>query len=280
MGSALDALSAGVNESLRRQFAEWHAAGVQAVHGETILPRFGAVTAHRWHFRRGDRHLELPLPEPGVGGRLRLIGLGKAALGMARGFRASLRACGVDVDDGLLIVRDAPKTVADEPWRVHVGDHPIPGPASLRAAQALLEFIEEPRAQDVYVVLLSGGASALCALPAAGVTLEEKIRITREEPAASPDHNLARAIVDDVIYLGTHTRFWLRSGEYRIAVERQHNRFVLDERPITWNDEVWVQWHADDGYMLERYAERDEALMAIPPRRLGEGDAPPEATRG
>lgn len=108
----------------------------------------------------------------------------------------------------------------------------------------------------------------------------EKIRITREEPAASPDHNLARAIVDDVIYLGTHTRFWLRSGEYRIAVERQHNRFVLDERPITWNDEVWVQWHADDGYMLERYAERDEALMAIPPRRLGEGDAPPEDTRG
>lgn len=180
MGSALDALSAGVNESLRRLFAEWHAAGVQAVHGETILPRFGAVTAHRWHFRRGDRHLELPLPEPGLGGRLRLIGLGKAALGMARGFRASLRACGVDVDDGLLIVRDAPKTVADEPWRVHVGDHPIPGPASLRAAQALLEFIEEPRAQDVYVVLLSGGASALCALPAAGVTLEEKIRITRE----------------------------------------------------------------------------------------------------
>lgn len=180
MGSALGALSVGVNESLRRQFAAWHAAGVRAVQGEAILPRYGAVVAEHWRFRRGDRQLELPLPARSRGGRLRLIGLGKAALGMARGMRASLRAGGIDVDDGLLIVRDAPRMVAQEPWRVQVGDHPIPGPASVRAAQALLEFIDESRAEDVYVVLLSGGASALCALPAAGVTLEQKIRITRE----------------------------------------------------------------------------------------------------
>ena len=104
----------------------------------------------------------------------------------------------------------------------------------------------------------------------------EKIRILRDEPAASPDHNVARAVVDDVIYLGTHTRYWLRCGDYRLAVEQQHNRFVLDEKPITWKDEVWLQWHADDGFMLERYAESDEALMAIPPQRVGELDAPNE----
>ncbi|MEY4374200.1 MAG: spermidine/putrescine import ATP-binding protein PotA [Candidatus Eisenbacteria bacterium] len=102
----------------------------------------------------------------------------------------------------------------------------------------------------------------------------EKIRIAREAPAASPDHNVVRAVVDDVIYLGTHTRYWLRTGEYRLAVEQQHNRFVLDEKPVTWKDEVWLQWHVDDGYMLERYTESDEALMAIPPQHLGEGDAP------
>ena len=107
----------------------------------------------------------------------------------------------------------------------------------------------------------------------------EKIRLLRDEPAPGPEHNVARAVVEDVIYLGTHTRYWLRAGEYRIAVEQQHNRFVLDEKPVTWRDEVWLQWHVDDGYMLERYAESDEALMAIPPQRLGEGDAA-EATRG
>ena len=180
MGSALDALSAGVNESLRHQLAAWHSAGVQAVRGEAILPRYGTVAAGAWHFRRGDRHLALPLPDRASGGRLRLIGLGKAALGMARGMRASLRAGGIDIDDGFLVIRDAPAVTTDEPWSIHIGDHPVPGPASLRAAQALLEFIDVPRAEDVHVVLLSGGASALCALPAPGVTLEEKIRITRD----------------------------------------------------------------------------------------------------
>lgn len=106
----------------------------------------------------------------------------------------------------------------------------------------------------------------------------EKIRISREQPSTtSRDHNTARGVVEDVIYLGTHTRFWLRSGEYRIAIEQQHNRFVLDEQPIRWKDEVWIQWHVDDGFMLERYAERDEALMAIPPQRVGEADAPAPA---
>ena len=109
----------------------------------------------------------------------------------------------------------------------------------------------------------------------------EKIRISREEPAPAPDHNTNRAVVDDVIYLGTHTRYWLRSGDYRVAVEQQHNRFVLDEQPIRWRDEVWLQWHVDDGFMLERYAERDEALMAIPPERVGEADSePPGDARG
>ena len=100
----------------------------------------------------------------------------------------------------------------------------------------------------------------------------EKIRISRERPSAGPDHNTTRAVVDDVIYLGTHTRYWLRAGEYRLAVEQQHNRFVLDEQPIRWKDEVWLQWHVDDGFMLERYAESDEALMAIPPQRVGESN--------
>lgn len=109
----------------------------------------------------------------------------------------------------------------------------------------------------------------------------EKIRILRERPAPAPDHNLARAIVEDVIYLGTHTRYWLRSGEYRLAVEQQHNRFVLDEEPIRWKHEVWLDWHVDDGFMLERYAERDERLMGIPPERVGEGEEPaPGGGRG
>ena len=108
----------------------------------------------------------------------------------------------------------------------------------------------------------------------------EKIRISRERPGDSADHNIGRAVVEDAIYLGTHTKYWVRADEYRLAVEQQHNRFVLDEQPIRWKDEAWIQWHVDDGFMLERYAERDEALMGLPPQRVGEGDTPPPEAGG
>lgn len=162
---------------IRSALARWHAAAVAAVQGERVFRDHSYVKENVFCFERGDRSLRLSLPP--AGGRLRLVGLGKAALGMARGVRSRLEAAGRDVDDGLLIVRDAP-TVADaqEPWDIVLGDHPYPGEASVRAAQRLLEFIGEPRAEDRFFVVLSGGASALCALPAPGVTLEEKRRRT------------------------------------------------------------------------------------------------------
>ena len=62
----------------------------------------------------------------------------------------------------------------------------------------------------------------------------------------------------------------MRAGEYRVAVNRQHSQFLLDEVPITWDDEVWLSWHADDGFMLERYREADEDLLSVPPEEVGE----------
>jgi len=72
-----------------------------------------------------------------------------------------------------------------------------------------------------------------------------------------------------VIYLGHSTRYWIRVHDFRIAVHRQHSRFLLDEKAIRWKDEVWISWHADDGFMLERYSESDESLMETPPEALG-----------
>lgn len=166
----------------RATLARWHAVAVAAVQGERVFKDYASVIDRVFFFERGDRKVRFSLPPKG--GRLRLIGLGKAALGMARGFRACLQGAGHDVDDGLLIVRDAPSSLASgerlEPWQVLLGNHPYPGIESERAARRLLEFIGTPRPEDRFVVLLSGGASALCALPAPGVTLEEKRRATLE----------------------------------------------------------------------------------------------------
>ncbi len=92
----------------------------------------------------------------------------------------------------------------------------------------------------------------------------EKLRIEREKPAPEPLWNSTSARVEDVIYLGGETKFWVRSGEYRIAVMQQHHRFFSEEAKILWNAPVWISWHADDGYMLERYSPEDEGLLAVP----------------
>ena len=102
----------------------------------------------------------------------------------------------------------------------------------------------------------------------------EKMNISREAPEPAPLRNLVQARVDDVIYLGSHTRYWVQADEYRLSVSQPHNRYLLAEKPIRWGESVWLSWHADDGFMLERYAESDELLLDLPPQRVGEGEPP------
>lgn len=101
----------------------------------------------------------------------------------------------------------------------------------------------------------------------------EKFSIDRCPPEPSPFRNTLRGVVEDVIYLGSHSKWWVRiNDEYLISVTSQHSRFLLDRKPILWNEEVYISWHADDGYMLEHYDETDEALVALP----SEIEVPPE----
>ncbi len=93
----------------------------------------------------------------------------------------------------------------------------------------------------------------------------EKFRISPEPPPADPRRNTLEGVVEDVIYMGNHTRYWVRLDGHRLAVFQQHRRFMLDEKPIRWNDRVWLSWDANDGYMLERYNVSDERLVQRPP---------------
>lgn len=182
--------------SIRARLSRWHAEGVRAVRPDLLLPALATVEPDRWVFRRGAREIALTRPDRAAGGTLRVIALGKAARTMAAGFLASLRADEraappMRVDGGLIITRDPWPGVA--PWREIFGDHPYPGERSVRAAQELLDFIGCPSAADRFVVLLSGGASALCALPIEGVTLEEKRAATRQLMlSGAPIHELNR----------------------------------------------------------------------------------------
>ena len=102
----------------------------------------------------------------------------------------------------------------------------------------------------------------------------EKMRISHEPPVNKEGkHNVFPCKVEDIVYQGAYTRFWVLVSGYKISVLQAHSRFLLDQRPIKWGDEMWLTWHADDGYMLEQYSETDESLLSLPPDAIGEMDA-------
>lgn len=80
----------------------------------------------------------------------------------------------------------------------------------------------------------------------------EKFCISIDPPKRQFAHmNALRAKVEDIIYSGNHTNYWVSVGSRRIAVYQQHVAYLLDEKPIRWGDEVWLFWNADNGYMLD-----------------------------
>jgi glycerate 2-kinase len=101
---------------------------------------------------------------PGV--RVHVLALGKAAPAMLQGAVAALDARGITPTGGALVSHALPDTwVPPAGIRVALGDHPVPGPASLAAAESLEDAIADVATNDVVLVLLSGGTTALCAAP-------------------------------------------------------------------------------------------------------------------
>ena len=81
----------------------------------------------------------------------------------------------------------------------------------------------------------------------------EKIRVTLNPPLPEKGAsiNVFPSKVKDIVYQGVYTKYWATSANILISALKPHSRFLLDQETITWNDEVFVWWHPDDGYMVE-----------------------------
>jgi hydroxypyruvate reductase len=71
--------------------------------------------------------------------------------------------------------------------RVFAGGHPVPNQASLDAGRCALDTVAASGADDVVVVLVSGGASALLVVPIEGVSLQDKQAATARLLRAGAD---------------------------------------------------------------------------------------------
>ncbi len=112
------------------------------------------------------------------GGRVAVLCAGKAAVGQATAIHAALRD---RIDRGLVVVpADAAIDAgAPAPLSVLRASHPLPDAASVQAARAALELAGSLGIDDVLVCGISGGTSALLALPAEGLSLADKEATTR-----------------------------------------------------------------------------------------------------
>lgn len=104
-------------------------------------------------------------------GKLCVIGFGKASLGMYRGVRE--HTAGKAAYSGL-IIPVGEKVEGDFPeLDLLRGNHPIPGKETLNSSRKLLNSIGKLSPEDVIIVLVSGGGSAIFEIPRDGLTIND-----------------------------------------------------------------------------------------------------------
>jgi glycerate 2-kinase len=113
------------------------------------------------------------LPQPPKG-RTIVVGAGKAAAAMAAAVEANWRG----PLEGLVVTRyghGAPTSKI----KVVEASHPVPDAAGPAAARAMMALVSGLTPDDLVLCLVSGGASALLALPGGAVTLADKQAVNR-----------------------------------------------------------------------------------------------------
>jgi hydroxypyruvate reductase len=116
-----------------------------------------------------------PAPDP-ARGRTLVLGAGKAGGSMAAAVDALWPA--EAPLSGLVVTRydHVPPAYLAQPGRIEVvqARHPVPDEAGRQAAQRIAALAHGLTEHDLVLCLVSGGASALLALPAPGLTLADK----------------------------------------------------------------------------------------------------------
>ena len=104
-----------------------------------------------------------------------LIGAGKACNHMARAIDEIL---GDRLTKGIAIVKIKEP---DEQFRhtdIYVGGHPLPNEEGYKACKKIIELIKGATDKDLFIVVISGGSSALMSCPIDGISLQDEIDTT------------------------------------------------------------------------------------------------------
>ena len=107
-------------------------------------------------------------------GSIFVIAFGKAASAMAKAIEDML---GKRINDGIVVSNTQPQVKLSK-MRFYLTNHPVPDNRSLSAANEVLKLLETTGKEDLVIFLISGGGSALLAMPNSGISLEDKQKAT------------------------------------------------------------------------------------------------------
>ncbi|HEU4993792.1 MAG TPA: DUF4147 domain-containing protein [Gemmatimonadaceae bacterium] len=145
--------------------------------------------------------------------RVWILAIGKAAYVMARAAVGVVHRGVAEVAGGIVVGPDEAEA-PDGNVSVVVGDHPVPGNRSFTAAAQIQRMLKQKRADDVFIVLLSGGASSLIGAPMRGITETEFSRLYEMVLASGLD-------IHDMNAIRKRFSLW---GAGRLALKLAPNR--------------------------------------------------------
>ncbi len=139
---------------------------------ELLLGSFQAALAAADPLKIVPQHLPKP-PK----GRTLVVGAGKAAAAMALAVEQNWPAKAPL--DGLVVTRYQHGLLTNRVTVIEAA-HPVPDERGEKAAQEILRRVKSLTPDDLLLVLVSGGGSALLSLPAEGIAMDELKAVTRE----------------------------------------------------------------------------------------------------
>ena len=169
------------SEQLRRDALQIWRAGLAAVRSDALVEAALRVDGNTLWVE--DESVDLNQV-----GRIVVVGAGKAGAGMAAGFERALGPhwlAAKNVSGWINVLADCARPLK----RIHLHSaRPAgvnePTEAGVAGASEILRLVESLAPDDLCLVLISGGGSALLPAPAAGVSLADKLAVTRHLSAA------------------------------------------------------------------------------------------------
>jgi putrescine transport system ATP-binding protein len=141
-------------------------------------------------------------------------------------------------------IYEAPNSryVADFIGDINIFEGKVVGPDASKPGVLTLDCAGLPIKVDHAGTIASGTDVAYAVRP-------EKVRISLDKPEEAAG-NMARGEVWDIGYLGDYSVFIVKLDDGRIMRSAQANVSRLVDRPITFDDIVWLSWKSDSGIVL------------------------------